>query len=595
MELKFIWMGNYKSIGEVTKLAMDPKVTCLIGKNESGKSNILDFVSQNTLLKSISKDVYLKKHREFPEGSTSTLVFEFQLSDEEQNLLEVSSKLEKVEYSHDKPNPAISGAISEYFLKDTYSNLCEDFEILGNVYLNSEDIKKQFSNHCFSLKEAHQRISFNHSDMFNRLETIGNQIYFIEEDGVEKYLNTLSKLREYYFRPYNLLPEIFYYQELFLKNSYNLNPDFFDKGVGSDSAIENFIIATKCNKNIFRTATNSTNAGEKQDAKEEIQEAVRAEIEKPFNNFYKQENVKISISIEGTLLKILIKTTGRHMQMSERSNGLRWYLNLFVALRANHTKSNNVIFLMDEPGVHLHVDAQKKLLTLFTDLSKKENQVIYSTHSPTMIDTRKLYQIRAVENRSGQTVIHNAVNGDNIQGSSKVETLSPLLHAIGMNLNANIGINPNRINVITEGITDAIYLNAMAECLNQYDFSFIASIGAGNTPLLASILSGWGESYKVLLDGDKQGNTTFRTLSTVYDMEDHTIKLDDIIKDVSNPTIESLISPSDFNDYGIDCTSLNNSSNKKIAAQTFANCVYDKNPLSTQTKENFDLLFEKLK
>ena len=78
-------------------------------------------------------------------------------------------------------------------------------------------------------------------------------------------------------------------------------------------------------------------------------------------------------------------------------------------------------------------------------------------------------------------------------------------------------------------------------------------------------------------------------------MEDHTIKLDDIIKDASNPTIESLITPGDFNNCGIDCTSLNNSSNKKIAAQTFANCVYDKNPLSTQTKENFDLLFEKLK
>lgn len=31
-----------------------------------------------------------------------------------------------------------------------------------------------------------------------------------------------------------------------------------------------------------------------------------------------------------------------------------------------------------------------------------------------------------------------------------------MLHAIGMNLNANIGINPSRINVITEGITDAI-------------------------------------------------------------------------------------------------------------------------------------------
>lgn len=85
-KLKFVWMGNYKSIGEVTKLAMDSKVTCLIGKNESGKSNILDFISRNTLLESISKDVYLQKHRELPEGSTSTLTFEFQLSDEEQNL-----------------------------------------------------------------------------------------------------------------------------------------------------------------------------------------------------------------------------------------------------------------------------------------------------------------------------------------------------------------------------------------------------------------------------------------------------------------------------------------------------------------------------
>ena len=78
-------------------------------------------------------------------------------------------------------------------------------------------------------------------------------------------------------------------------------------------------------------------------------------------------------------------------------------------------------------------------------------------------------------------------------------------------------------------------------------------------------------------------------------MEDHTVKLDDIIKDVSNPTIETLISPSDFNDCGIDCTSLNNSSNKKIAAQTFANYIYDKYSISTQTKKNFDLLFAELK
>lgn len=86
MELKFIWMSNYKSIGENIKLLVDPRVTCMIGKNESGKSNIIDFISKHTLLKNISKDVYLQKNREFPEESTSTLTFEFELSDEEKKV-----------------------------------------------------------------------------------------------------------------------------------------------------------------------------------------------------------------------------------------------------------------------------------------------------------------------------------------------------------------------------------------------------------------------------------------------------------------------------------------------------------------------------
>lgn len=503
----------------------------------------------------------------------------------------MDNNTEKIKFNYSQENPTISGAISEYFLKDTYNKLYEDFELLGNTYLNKEEIKNRFNKDISLLKKSYQRISFNHLEIFIRLEKIGNKTYFSEE-GLEEYLNKLSEFKGYYLKPYNLLPEIFYYEESLLKNGYNLNIDFFEKGTGSDIAIENFINATKCSKNIFRQATTATNIGEKQDAKEKIQEAVKEEIETPFNNFYKQEKVKISISIEGTILRILIKTIGRNMQLSERSNGLRWYLNLFVALRANLNKSNNVIFLMDEPGVHLHVDAQKELLSLFTDLSKKENQVIYTTHSPTMIDARKLYQIRAIENKKISTIIHNTVNGDKIEGSSKKETLSPLLHAIGMSLNANLGINPDRINVITEGITDAIYLNAMADYFNESHFAFIASIGAGNTPLLASILSGWGESYKILLDGDKQGNIVFRTLSNKYHMKDKIIKLDDILKDVSNPTIESLITKHDFNSCDIDCASLNDNSNKKIAAQTFANYIYDRKILSEQTKENFKLLFQ---
>ena len=75
------------------------------------------------------------------------------------------------------------------------------------------------------------------------------------------------------------------------------------------------------------------------------------------------------------------------MSFSERTNGLRWYISLFIDILAQkNNRENPILFLLDEPGVYLHVNAQKKILELFQDLTKTKNQVIYTTHSPYMIN-----------------------------------------------------------------------------------------------------------------------------------------------------------------------------------------------------------------
>ena len=68
----------------------------------------------------------------------------------------------------------------------------------------------------------------------------------------------------------------------------------------------------------------------------------------------------------------------------------------FIDILANDLKDSNVIFLLDEPGVYLHVNAQRELLRLFYDLCKNDNQVVYSTHSPYMIDSNNIINIRHI-------------------------------------------------------------------------------------------------------------------------------------------------------------------------------------------------------
>ena len=47
---------------------------------------------------------------------------------------------------------------------------------------------------------------------------------------------------------------------------------------------------------------------------------------------------------------------------------------------ANGLAQSNVVYLLDEPGISLHVNAQKELLKLFDHLASKGNQIIYSTN-----------------------------------------------------------------------------------------------------------------------------------------------------------------------------------------------------------------------
>ena len=89
----------------------------------------------------------------------------------------------------------------------------------------------------------------------------------------------------------------------------------------------------------------------------------------------------------------------------EQRNELSFGLKIFKALLMLVNQSAEQIrdtgtseeLIMDEPGLTLHGKAQKDLLRYIHEKLEPEHQVIYTTHSPFMIDGNNIFSLRGVE------------------------------------------------------------------------------------------------------------------------------------------------------------------------------------------------------
>ncbi len=119
----------------------------------------------------------------------------------------------------------------------------------------------------------------------------------------------------------------------------------------------------------------------------------------------------------------------------------------------------DIFLLLDEPGLNLHALAQADFLNFIRDLSETR-QIIYTTHSPFMVESERLEDVRVVEDRPKQGT---KVTSD-LQTSAD-ESLFPLQAALGYSVAQNLFITKK--NVLLEGPADFILLQHMSSLLEQ--------------------------------------------------------------------------------------------------------------------------------
>lgn len=154
---------------------------------------------------------------------------------------------------------------------------------------------------------------------------------------------------------------------------------------------------------------------------------------------------------------------GVTVPFDQRSKGFIWFFSFmawFDSLqRTDDHPDAKLILLLDEPGLSLHALAQADYLRYIDELSAG-NQILYSTHSPFMIDSKRLDRARTVEDRKD---VGSLVSG-HISGSSN-DTLFPLQAALGYSIAQNLFVAER--NLLVEGISELVLLQAMSDRLES--------------------------------------------------------------------------------------------------------------------------------
>jgi len=282
-------------------------------------------------------------------------------------------------------------------------------------------------------------------------------------------------------------------------------------------------------------------------------QSASSKLTKNFSDWWKQGDYRFRLIADGNYFRILVADDRRpeEIELENRSAGLQWFLSFFLVFTYESDAAHeDAIVLLDEPGHSLHPLAQRDLSMFFNNLAKT-NQLIFTTHSPFMIDADRLDRVRKVfVGEDGSTEASSDLGI--IKGARGLKSKGAT-YAVHSALNLTVaeslllGCQP----IIVEGPSDQHYLTAIKNILiskrkitPKYELVFPPSGGAKNAKIIASILSGRDDELpKVLLDSDTAGKQAMKSLQEdLYsDAKERVIETDQVFSILKGTEIEDLL------------------------------------------------------
>lgn len=271
-----------------------------------------------------------------------------------------------------------------------------------------------------------------------------------------------------------------------------------------------------------------------------------------FRGWWKQGDYRFRFEADGDHFRIWVSDDKRpeEIELEGRSTGLQWFLSFYLVFLVERTDAHEgAILLLDEPGLSLHPLAQRDLSDFFDGLAKV-NRLIYTCHSPFLIDADRLDRARKVyvgaDGTSRVTANLRATDGDVAQKGAAYAVYAALGLSVAESL--LLGCAP----VVVEGPSDQHYLTAIKNLLisagrlkPSREFVFPPAGGTKGVRAVSSILGGRDEELPVaLFDSDAQGRATAAALrSGLYAGDPNLVLEVGTFVGIEEAEIEDLVPP----------------------------------------------------
>lgn len=210
--------------------------------------------------------------------------------------------------------------------------------------------------------------------------------------------------------------------------------------------------------------------------------------------------------------------------LGSRSRGFIWFFSFLAWYSQLRSKGEKIILLLDEPGLSLHAKAQGDLLHYFEEELTPYHQLIYTTHSPFMVDPARFDRVRIVQDLS---IDQNSDDLSEEQEGTKVitevldatpDSLFPLQGALGYEISQTLFVGPNSL--VVEGVSDLLYIQTISALLQageraglSADWTITPVGGSDKVPTFVALLGARTNlNVAVLIDYQKKDQQNIENL-----------------------------------------------------------------------------------
>ncbi len=563
MLLTGIEIDSFRTITTAQKLDVDPKITILMGANESGKTNLLQAIQSMRPKSDLSfADISKCKRDRYMQRILPEISFTFSISEADKEILStIDSELVKIDtfVLHKKGN-GLKGYSITIPENNIIRKLCEGEKNLkqaiekrvidaskleNNLSLNIRELtrlqskiwQKQNNEDVTDLQNEYNVLNKEIKKIENEKHSIRSDIAILRDDlrrvELEKAKNPVITLNEYKTsKLLDQLPEILYFKDITLMPESISIKEIIQQETPEAKSMANFLkIGNIDDLNILNDERRRLRA---------ILRDVSRVISDKFSKAWLQEPLKIEINKEGDDLSIeLSDAVSISSSPSERSEGFQWFLSFIACFYSeSHNKDKRKIILLDEPALRLHPKGQKDLLKVIERLSNND-QFIYTTHSPFLVNRNFPQRIRLLEKNSQKgTIINNKP-----YSNGKTRLWEPLKSSIGICLGDLFSLGET--NLIVEGVSDEIIIAGISNkfaaigesFLDLNEVTIVPATGADCVDYLAGFALSEGLNAISLFDNDAEGKKCLakaqkevgRNSLSVDSLKKGTITIEDLI------------------------------------------------------------------